>query len=232
MKVEGRGNIDWQKLAAMDEGEAIIRLAVACNDIALAESLLQLFQKEFEDPVIYLGSSFYVMRLMLAHAHETKILIEELKANQVYGERISKIIVGDKEAALSWLRLKNLKGGNVMELTRNKGIAHYSNKEKKRAEKEKEEPFGEWIKDALIEVSKMKRNAFEFSIYSGGQRFHFADRVMMRMFEEKIVKSKDHGKIAAVSSKMAGDAWTIAHAIVCTYLEQICTTKGSDLTAE
>ena len=132
--------VDLQKLQASGNASTLIRLMMACNDIALANQCLKKFKEErskIRKPV-QRGALMYFVRLQCGHLNEGLKIIQEIKDNRKLSESIERC---SQDARDSFNRLVNcLKGGaerkkfeDYVAIIRHKTIFHYDNKMVQRA---------------------------------------------------------------------------------------------------
>jgi hypothetical protein len=79
-------SIDLRKLYAHDEESVIVlRLMMACNDLATANEALGRWQRESDDRKQYIrhGALMYFIRLQMAHLNEALSVIPDLRANTI-----------------------------------------------------------------------------------------------------------------------------------------------------
>lgn len=208
------GYIDWKKLAELEEGEAVVRLAIAYNDLYFIETLDRTYERVGYGNEFVFGVGLYKMRMMLAICEEIRLLIDELI--KTYGDKITTVI--DKEAAASWDKLQNLTNKNLMAFTRSKGLYHYDNRH----------GFGDWVKSAITEVAEDKKDCPDTVMYPEGVRFTFADRVLNEVFKTSIWKAYGGTPDGDVNEKIYQEAVSLVdatmkvlQAIVEHYLRQL-----------
>lgn len=219
------GYIDWKKLETLDEGEAVVRLAIAYNDLYFIETLDRTYMRAGYGTEFTFGVGLYKMRMMLAICEEIRLLIDELI--KTYGEKITTVI--DKEAKASWDKLQSLTNKNLMAFTRSKGLYHYDNRH----------GFGDWVKSAITEVAEEKKDCPDTVMYPEGVRFTFADRVLNEVFKTSIWKASGGSTDGDVNDKIYQEAVSLVdatmkvlQAIVEHYLRQLTGIESAELSTQ
>ena len=133
--------VNLQKLQAdRDNASIVIRLMMACNDIAVANRCLKKFKEEQSTirKHVQRGALMYFVRLQCGHINEGLKIIQEIKNNKKLSESIERCSQAAKD---SFKRLANcLKSGTenkkfekYVERIRHKTIFHYDKKLVERA---------------------------------------------------------------------------------------------------
>lgn len=194
----GRGQIDWTKLASLEEGEAIVRLAIAYNDLYLMETLDRTYKRVGYGDEFVFGVALYKMRIMLAICEEIRLLVKEL-INK-YESKITKII--DTSAKESWKKLESLSKMNLMALARSKGLYHYDGKY----------GFADWVKAAIPKVGSQNEDCPDSVGYEEGIRFVFADRILNEVFKTSIWEESGGTKDGDVNDKIYKESVALVEA--------------------
>lgn len=126
--------VDLQRLKASGNASPLIRLMMACNDIAIANQCLKKFkddQSKIRKPV-QKGALMYFVRLQCGHLNEGLKIIQEIKDNDTLSEGIERCSLNardsyDKLVACLKGGAENKKFEDNIARIRHKTIFHYDN---------------------------------------------------------------------------------------------------------